>query len=682
MKMPEADMSTGELVACWARRITLSVIILGIFVAVAPLLPLTVRHQALVGGLLLWFLMTLTGFASLAIRALQEAHHSPNKFLIVITFIGISTALLAVTQLEIIRILADRPALIWHVDWRYQLSHAQAIAETGGLSRSLDYSGTPIEYHVGPSWIAGAVQRVFGKGVDLVLFGVVPLLSLLTIVIALVCILRQHNVPLTIAAAATAITLTFPSLGRSLPKLVFNASRDIFDANYWTFSTSLMLNSMFALCVGLASFALIVDKSSKWRQTISAIGLSSVVILKPQYFASIGLLTGLLGVGEQIGRRNLSVHQNRILVFSLFSLCCALVFMKIIPSERSIFGTPVFLPGNTGYSLVPELLKGSTFLLIFGSISWYKLRGSIYADPDEIRSKDLVFYTLSSMAIIVITLFLVCIPIREEAVNHLLALGDIAASVKDLQGDLGFGQALTPLRILVVATGFSLLFQTLAGRSNRFSRIFMAIACISVISPAAFVASGFVEPLKGYEAVEDYDLYRLLEQIPRSGTLLISSDIADPAQDYKRPARASHLTAYGGHAFYVADFVRFNFARDDAVTRATDLRAFFGAPWSKWHSEWLANKGVTHIVTDDRCVPCWAEDGVVPLKKVLSIGRWTLYEVSTEIGLSTDSSLKDERPAFSDMTPRYGISDCLLIKKANATSAQSVSSVRKASKSR
>jgi hypothetical protein len=663
MKMSESHRSSGEFLAYWAHKITLNVIILGLLVAIAPILPLTIRHQALVVGLLLWFLMTLTGFTALAIRALQEAHHSPNKFLIVITFIGISTALLAVSQLQIIRTFADRPALIWHVDWRYHLSHAQAIAETGGLRQSLDYSGAPIEYHVGPSWIAGAVQRVFGKGVDLVLFGVVPLLSVLTTAIALVYILWQYNVPITIAAAATAITLTFPSLGRSLPRLVFNAGRDIFDANYWTFSTSFMLNSMVALCVGLASFALFIDKSSKWRPAIGAVGLSSIVILKPQYFASIGLLTGLIGVGEQIRNKNLSLYKNKILLFSLFSLFCALIFMKMIPSERSIFGSPIFLPGNTGYSLISELPKGSTFLLALGLIGCYKLKNTTSVNRTDIRSKKLLFYALASMTIIVITLFLVCIPIREEAINHMRELGDIGASVKSLQGDLGFAQSLTPLRILLVTACLSLLFQIAPERSNARLRILMGIACICVISPVPFITAGFVEPLNGYEAVDDYDLYRILEHVPRSGTLLISSDIADPAQNYRRPARASHLTAYGGHAFYVADFVRFNFAREDAVARAGDLRAFFGAPWSQWHSEWLAKNGVTHILTNDRCVPCWAENGLVPITKLLSIGRWTLYEVSPEAALGIDFVEGDDMPAFSDMTPRYGISDCLLIER-------------------
>ena len=669
MAMSLTERATGESVICWARRITLSAIILGLLVAIAPLLPLTLRHETLVAALILWSILTVSGTVALAIRAIRKVHDAPNKFLVVIAFIGISTALLAVTQLEIIRILADRPALIWHVDWRYHLSHARAIAETGGLSRSLDYSGTSIQYHVGPSWIAGAVKRVFGKGLTPVLFGVVPLLAVVTTAIALVYILRQYDVPLTMAAAATAITLTFPSLARSLPKLVFHAGRDLVDANYWTFSTSLMLNSMFALCVGLASFALLIDKSSKWRPAIGAIGLSSVVILKPQYFASVGLVTGVIGVVEQIGRRNLALYKNRTLVFSLFSLFCALIFINIMPSERSFFASPVLLPGKTGYSLISELPKGSTFVLAIGVIVWYKIRNSISVKLKDIRSKELFLYALASMAIIVISLYLVCIPIREEAIRNLRRLGDLGASATGLQGDLGFGQSLTPLRILLVAACISALFQLGVERSKAYSRVLMVLTCICVLSPLPFITVGFVEPLRGYEAVEDDDLYRILDQVPRSGTLLISSDIADPAQDYKRPARASHLTAYGGHAFYVADFVRFNFAREDAVARATDLRAFFGAPWSSWHSEWLAKNNITHILTDDRCVPCWATRGSLPLKKVLSIGRWTLYEALAETGLSTNSSLKDERPDFSDMTPTYGMSDCLLIKRLLPSSA-------------
>jgi len=37
-------------------------------------------------------------------------------------------AVLAATQLEVIRVLYDRPALTWNIGWRFHLNHAQAIA--------------------------------------------------------------------------------------------------------------------------------------------------------------------------------------------------------------------------------------------------------------------------------------------------------------------------------------------------------------------------------------------------------------------------------------------------------------------------------------------------------------------------------------------------------------------------
>jgi hypothetical protein len=663
MKISKAPSSLVESLTSCANRIICSVIILATLVALAPLLPLSIRHQTLVGALVMWFVTTIGGSASTAIRAIQQVRDAPNRYLFAITFVGISLALLAVTQLEIIRIAADRPALIWNVEWRYSLNHAQAIAQTGGVNYSLDYFGAPIDYHVGPAWLAAAVQRVFGAGVGLTLFGIIPLLSIVTIVIVVIHILDQYNVPLHIGAAATALTLTIPSLGKSLLKFLFHLNRGIFDCDYWIFSSSFMLNSIFALCVGLACFTFLINKSSKWKPAIGAIGLSSLVALKPQYFVALGLVAGLVGITEQIRIRDLSLYKNRILASSLLSLCCALTFMTILPSEQSIFGSPILMPGETGYALLTELFKGSTFLLIIGLIGWYKLRSASSINGGSIQGSRLLTYSLFTMAIIVIFLFLVCIPIREQAAEKMRQLGLIDFSEKKLQGDMGFGQALTPLRILLSVASISLLFRFLLGRSGTLCRIVMVIASICVISPLAFISLGFVEPLRGYEAVDDFDLYRILQHIPRSGTLLISSDLADPAQDYKRSASAFCLTAYGGHSFYVANFRYFNFARDDSVARAENLRAFFGSPWSDWHSQWLARNGITHVLTNDRCVPCWEESRHFGLKNVVTVGRWTLYELPARTA-AHDPLGGDGFPPFTDMRPKYGMADCLLIKRS------------------
>jgi len=661
MKMPSIDSPLVESFNHCANRTISSIIIVAILVALAPLLPLGIRHQTLAVTFIMWLLTTIGGSTVIGARAIQKVRETPNKYLLAITMTGIAIALLAVTQLEIIRIVAHRPALIWNVDWRYNLNHAQAIVQTGGVDHSLDYFGAPIDYHLGPAWLAAAVERVFGTGISFTLFGLIPLLSILTIAIALVHILHQHHVSLDIAAAATALTLTFPSLSRSVPHFFHCFRHNLFDCGYWIFSNSFMLNSLFALAIGLAALAFLIDRSSKWRPALGALGLSSVVVLKPQYFAALGLIAGLMGIAQQLRRGDLFVYRNATLLFSVFSLCCALLFMKFLPSEEMLFGSPMFLPGNTGYNFIKELPKGSTVFLIIAAFGWHKLRASSYITRDRTYGSALVLYASLSMALITTVLFAICIPIREEAANAIRELGNISFSEKTLQGEMGFGQALTPLRILLVVASISLLFRYLLERADTLRRIAMLVASICVISPLAFISVGFLDPLSGYEAVDDYDLYRILQHVPRSGTLLIASDIADPAENYRRPAKASYLTAYAGHSFYVSDIAHFNFAREDSVARARNLRAFFGSPWSDWHSQWLTKKGITHILTSDRCVPCWEEKGHFSLKKVLTLGRWTLYKLPPRVS-TQDTIGTTDFPPFTDMRPKYGIADCLLIK--------------------
>jgi len=67
------------------------------------------------------------------------------------------------------------------------------------------YAGAPVDYHVGPAWLAGATERVLGRGVYAVSFGLVPLLGILCTAIAILHVLSVHGIPYRLAAAATAV---------------------------------------------------------------------------------------------------------------------------------------------------------------------------------------------------------------------------------------------------------------------------------------------------------------------------------------------------------------------------------------------------------------------------------------------------------------------------------------------
>ena len=72
------------------------------------------------------------------------------------------------------------------------------------IASALDYAGVPVDYHVGPAWLAGATERVLGYGLYGVSFGLVPLLSILSTAIATLYLLHLHGIPYRLSAAAAA----------------------------------------------------------------------------------------------------------------------------------------------------------------------------------------------------------------------------------------------------------------------------------------------------------------------------------------------------------------------------------------------------------------------------------------------------------------------------------------------
>ena len=132
-----------------------SAVLAAVVVATAPAMPDAVRSLMIVAALVAW----ASGVGWAVVAAARQQVRQPLAPFSAIGLAGIGLAVVATTQLELIRLFGGHAALTWNVDWRFALGHAQAIARTGGLGSALDYAGVPIRYHVGPAWFAGAATH-------------------------------------------------------------------------------------------------------------------------------------------------------------------------------------------------------------------------------------------------------------------------------------------------------------------------------------------------------------------------------------------------------------------------------------------------------------------------------------------------------------------------------------------
>lgn len=656
----ESSLPTAGRFDLLARLAFSATCLVGVLVATASEIPSAVRSLLLLAGLGGWLGAVVLAAAAAARSAWRRPAARAELGATLLGVFGIAIAVLGATQLALIRSLWGRPALVWNIDWRWSLSHAQAIARFGGLDQALDFSGLALNYHVGPAWLAGAAGRVLGSGMAEILFGLVPFASVLSIALAGISILHAAALPYRLAAGATGIGMTLPSwstplqAARRAHSFILYGAGDV-EADFWPFSSGLMLNSYLGLAVGLSSLALLLDRRSRIvRIALGTVGLASLIKIKPQFFAGFGLLAGLMGILRLAGRGAFAPRSSRLLAASLISLVLALAhFWGTSPGAGMYgFGAPTWSPGATGYSF-DEPFRVSTFLLIGGLAAWRAVPRRDGGMKGSLPQLELLVGAAVAVAILTALLCSVSFPAKPELLDEARELGLRGYRATMWQQDLA--QSLNPaLRLVLTWSALGILLVWAAAAKRRWISASLACGSAVVLSPLLFISVGFADPLKGYEAAEDMELRNALLQIPVDGTLLIASDLADPAEDYARPQRATLMTAYGGHIFYVTNLSYVQ--GTDAVERLSNLRAFFGAAWSDWHSAWIQTTGITHLLINDRCVPAWAGDLGLPLRASVKGVRWTVFETQ---GLERPPR-PAQRPAWQDISARYGRAECIL----------------------
>ncbi len=561
--------------------------------------------------------------------------------------VGVALAVMAMTELEAIRLFGQRPALTWGVDWRFALGHAQAIARSGGLRAALDYAGVPIEYHVGPAWFAGTVQRSLGVGIGAVLFGLVPLLCTLTFAIAGVVLLRSFGVSEGSALGATGIVMALPGLAFTLPTTAYCLILTTCRASsvLWTFSPDMALNTYQGIAVGMAALALLLD-SVPWpgRTALGAVGLGVLVAIKPQSFVGYGVLAGVVGLGYVLGVGGFHPRGARIVTAALAAAGLAIVMLVAFPHVEPRFGVPTWAPGRTEFPFTEDRLLPTALLVVALIAAGRYLRRNLAVRTLLLTAAVALFSLGAFWAVI-------RIPIRPVILRRMAAVDADPSQRAD------FANSLQPLRLVVALLSIAALMESAPRLRGRRRRVAYAVGWATAVSPLLFIVPSLVAPRNAYQADEDVGLLDVLRQLPDSGRLLIASDMADAAENYRRPLRGFDLTAYTGRPFYVANLQYGHDAEPDAAHRMLQIRAFFGSRWSPWHSRWLAESGIDGVLVSSRCMPAWISGPHPPLREAAHGGRWIGFVATSRPTFGTPDSVAP--PPWRDMTPAYGRSECL-----------------------
>jgi hypothetical protein len=655
---PSADTGLAprpaEPSAYWpkAQRALIGALVAGIAVAMAPAIPSVARDLVLVLGLGLW--AWCVGAAVLGGLVALRRTPPTHRAWLAIGCGGLLVALLLSVELELIRLLGARPAFTWIHDWRWALNHAQAIVASGGVGAALDYSGAAIDYHVGPAWLAAAVQRIAGMGVADVLFGAIPLLCVLTVTLGGTATLRSMGVASWVAFPAIVLALTLPLSHVSVLSLESGVQDALLSPLTWPFLPSdMMLNTLLGFAVGMAGVALLLDRSTGiGLACLAGAGLGAVVQIKPQYYAGFALLATVLGTAGWL-RSPVGGARNRVvLAGAVLSLPLALLTMKLLPGNLAYFDVPQWASTDSRGPFV-EAIRVTSVLGLGALVTWLVARaGRLRRTPTVVTR--LLLPAGVALAALAALLYFIDFPYRPALVDRLVTL-EFAPRSSAVFGDEALAQSLEPPRFLVLSAALAAMILLLSGGPRAWRWAALAGATLIGLAPLPLTLAGFVSPPREYGAAEDEDLRALLAQVPRSHTLLASSDLADPADDFKRALRAPLLTAYGGHSFYVSNLRYVHYARVDALERIAELRAFFGTPWSPGHEAWLERTGITHLLVHDRCPAAWESSAATPMDRVATSGRWRMYQ-------SRPSTRRQDATMDTSAVgpvPRYGRAACL-----------------------
>jgi hypothetical protein len=561
--------------------------------------------------------------------------------------IGVGLATLRMTSLGLIQVIQNRPALFWNIDWRYHATHAQGIARFGGAADTLDFAGAPLQYHAGPSWIAGALQNVVGIPVNVVLFVLVPGVCVAVIAVSSVRILRVLNVQRHVALTTISICMNLPKeIPSNVARFTSNPSPTravdlVLNPETWMFSPQLMLNSLLALCVGLVAISTILSARYVSTLIIGGACLGSLMFLKPQYligFASVLAIGLIFNASSQV------VVRPRLVVG--IPLLTATV----------VAGFAIYLTGGGVFSEVQLdfsfLTQPRTFLPEI--LMWLILVGPLLFFNRELNTWDLRKFAVGALIGYAALVFAVKITTFLIDPSFIANANSAGARISRASSDGDWAQAYLPASFILAVLTFAMLFSFCLVRLKG-PRVMVGFSVVVFVFVMPLTLGPLIQPTGplAYEWTEEQDLAALMKSVEFTDGVWLSSDLADPDRNFIRPVENYNLTSLVGAQFYISGS-KWNVFRPDFSVRISNSQKFFGTRWSGWHDGFLSQNNVNFVLVRDRCPVMWFLSDF-PGSIVETKGDWLLLEVG---GTASSTQGTDRWFKALNVDPVYGLSEC------------------------
>jgi hypothetical protein len=422
----------------------------------------------------------------------------------------------------------------------------------------------------------------------------------------------------------------------------------LLNAESWLFTPNLMLNSLLALSVGLLALWAIVRSRTVSETLLACVCLAAVVALKPQYFIGFVVVggSGVLVLAVNHGR----VGAVRHLSTAASLVACALAFAAAGSNPLAFTGIDLDLrPLMSGWQLARE----SLMVLAISLIALAALSRMAQRLP---TSRALAFASGAAVGWIVlyvgVAVTTVLLDPRQVALARSTGL-DYSRSSQDFN----FDQVLLPGSLCVCLVAVSLTRHLRGWLGHR--RTFMVLVAVIVVGCLPVTVAPLASPRgpAAYEVAEEVSLSSLVREADWSSGVWVSSDLADPAQDFARPLRGTTLTFTEPAQFYVANVAYGGLTQPDVGERVANNDRFFSTPWSPWHETFLKEEGVRFVLVRERCPAAWAGQA----RGLALLGArddWQLFETTHDASTAENLPPLPDALVSTSSHPRYGLSDC------------------------
>jgi hypothetical protein len=631
--------------------------ITGILVAFAPWMPWRLVTTLVSLSVIVYLLLM---FFSAAFQVyLVSKNNGLRSLSLYLLIFALSVTTMRSLTLGLTQILSGNPFQTFNVDYRYHLMHTKSILSASGTTNSLVAWGQPIDYHVGPAWLAASLFDFLKIPIELSSFVIIPIFTIFGLAIFLLSLFKFLNLENNTNYWSVSLLLAMPFVSTFLPDIDSRIfawhwfSAESIDA--WFLGPSLMLNSFFAIWVLSGSIIILLATDDKRLYSLAGLGVASLYEIKPQFIASASIIIVSLVLIDFINHK----IDKKIFTKWLYFMCTAiaLVFSFAIKNDSAFlergtlefhFQIPKLNKEELASFVTSPAMLVSLFFLLYIVFFVIAQRGLNQLGV----TKHLALFLLSVNILIVLIKFLLWI-----FVVSLTASNESYNINSDLLQGINFLQwAIFPINLLVITKKIKIN-----------ARILMTpIIGFSLLLSVQQTIYGIIDPTTSYEYVDASNVAQLLSVIPNDSSLFITSDIAEPADDYKRSGDANYLPAVSGHHFWIAGH-RYPDLKFNSVVkkRLGEVNYFFSVPWTNWHKKYLLSNRITHILVSERCYPTWLDASPIAFTSTTQENNWFIYDSLSLIehykflSKTTQNSQNNELMTVNLFRNKFGAANCL-----------------------